>query len=437
MTRVFSVISALLALGFMAAPDVAKAQSSGAPTGCPAVGCNPYFDTNFPPATWPVMSWLDEYSPSVAPPGNGCIPDSGFTCQRGQGVITSRYSPLIDYRVMSTRVYYAAVNGSGSVMGGVFAGSGIGGAPSPTTAFVGGISSWPGNELFPASDYELDCGQDPAFLMATWGFAGSTARAYSCKMTKAPVMDMSEIQTKLEAQGYVWYLSYPFKDTGTGHAVVTFAKYGASCPAPSIAPPVWWTMPQNVPSRTYRNLSTGQAGAWPCKQGYARVTNAGWVNQFQPSPPICYTYGYTNGVYGCIYKNYQNGDYLGQYFATLPEDSKANALRLVLPKGAAVAANVGAAAGVYLVPIIDLWVSTPGPAAELPPIPEYVPPANPTPVNVGDTSTGAGAGSGTGGSTTDRNDVPFDYNSFCNAPGPDGQPRSPLWIESCLGGTVH
>ncbi|KAJ8134097.1 hypothetical protein OY671_012689, partial [Metschnikowia pulcherrima] len=31
-----------------------------------------------------------------------------------------------------------------------------------------------------------------------------------------------------------------------------------------------------------------------------------------------------------------------------------------------------------------------------------------------------------------RSDVPFDFNSFCNAPGADGKPRSPMWVKSCM-----
>jgi hypothetical protein len=432
MIRLLSVLSVLLALGFVAAPE-AKAQSSGAPTGCPNVGCNPYFNAYFPPASWPVMSWLDNYSPNLSPPGGGCVPGTAVGCARGQGVATSRFNPAYDVQQYVGTVggwqtiHFAGVNGSQPFMSGAFVdGQAMRGAP--------------GNQIFPASDYALDCNPDPAFLMATWG----NAAAYACKMTKAPIMDMSEIQTKLENQGYVWYLSYPYKDTGTGHAVVTYAKYGASCPSVSIPPPIWWTIPQQIATRTYTNLVTGQGGAWPCMQGYARVTNAGWVDQFQTSPPICTRYDWSNGVYGCIYSSFPHGDYLGQYFSTLPVNSQANALRLVAsfgtstdPTYATLGSPAGTpAAGAFLVPIIDPWVSTPSapPVANAPP---PAPPAPPVavPVNVGDVTIGAGGGTLTPGGIDTSGGVPFDWIAYCNmATSSDGTPRSQLWIQTCLSG---
>lgn len=437
MIRSLTVFSALMALGCFAAPDAAKAQSSPAPTNCTNVGCNPYFDAYFPPSARPAMSWNDHYAPNKAPPGNGCVPEAPnstyytFSCLRGQGVVTSRFSPAgSEQRFMGVGVGFVtvsipAVNGSGAFMTGTMTAGGQhwpGAVNSP---------SIPGNQLFPASAYSMDCSQGSGYHMASWG----NAKAYACKMVSAPVMDFTELQAKLESAGYVWYVSYPFRDTGTGHAVVTWAKYGSSCPAGQVQPAVG-TWPSGIAARTYQNLSTGQAGAWPCMQGYARVTNAGWVNQFGPSPPICVSYGWTNGVYGCIYDSFPNGDYLGEYFATLDPASQGNALRLIASSGAAISGsgNPPAPAGAFLVPMIDQWMSVPDPEpVALNPPPDPPPPVIAVPVNVGEVSIGAGGGSlKPGGMPTDGG-LPFDWVGYCNSQtNSDGKPRSQAWIQGCL-----
>ncbi len=434
MKRLLGAMSVAFAIGCLAAPSGALAQSSGAPPGCAGTSCNPYFFTYFPSTSWPQMSWLDRYNPGAAPPGNGCMPylpgqplgtTATYYCQRGQGVTTSRYSPAVHQQVLSFVYDIPAASGAGYFMTAALV---TGALPPQGTDQAN--SGWPGNQLYGAGSYSLDCSQGTGYHIANWG---SGFDAYSCVMNAAPVMDFSEIKTKLENAGYVWYVSYPFHDAGNGRAVVTYARYGAYCPGVSISPPPWWTIPQSYPTRAYYNMATGNGGNYACEQGYARVTNAGWVNQFDYSGAVCSGYGWTNGVYGCIYDNFQYGDYLGEYFATLDGGSQQKALRLVVPvSGAGPYFNQTSPAGAFLAPIIDPWVGEPPPPPVVLTPPTAPPPSNPAdPTNVGQPSVPAGSGT-PGSGTTGPDGGAFDWNAYCHMPNPDGTPRTDAWIANCL-----
>jgi hypothetical protein len=258
------------------------------------------------------------------------------------------------------------------------------------------------NGFFDPSQYASDCNtglyidNTPA-TPAMPGPRGTTIPAkpasivHICKATSVPVVDASFVN-RLQAAGLQYHLVYPIKDNGNGRAYV-----------------VW-----NSPLSGYQP----RAGAtWPSTAGYARIEGVGWQNQFQSE--------FT-----------PHGDYAGDFIAAQTSPVRETTLRLEVP---GYLGTVGTGNWMYVATMVtDDWLAStplpPTPTAQLPPIPPYAPPGDPTPINAGGVTSGGGSGSPVNEAVDGRNTVPFDYVAFCNSPGNDGQPRSPGWVSNCMAG---
>lgn len=271
----------------------------------------------------------------------------------------------------------------------------------------------PKQTFFSASQYSADCTNAAYPASSQWvgaegPGAGHVELIPACRITNAPIVNMQWIQDNLVAGGYTYSIAYPLKNWGTGHALVFYMK------------PCWPGVPNEI-------------GNLNCYQGLARVSDAGWQNQFAPvtvrvpsgeGPGAMMSMTYTYGS--------PNGDRIGAWPSPGREIGVIGTLY-----GANVELPVYSPNSVML-PMLDDWLSgqppAPPPTASLPSTPPYVPAGDPSAINVGGVSSGGGAGAAGVTDIDGRNTLKFDFAAFCSAPGKDGQPRSPAWIESCMGG---
>lgn len=274
----------------------------------------------------------------------------------------------------------------------------------------------PKQTFFSPSQYSADCTNAAYPADYKWvGFegpgSGHSEAVPACRITNAPIVDMQWIQDNLVAGGYTYSIAYPFKDWGNGHALVFFMK---RC---------WSAMQTPGPQFTQSN----------CYQGLARVSDAGWQNQFA-AKTVQVPSGEGPGAMKWVTYTYGSvpGDRIGAWPSAGRDVGVIGSLW-----GARVEGPVWSP-DLLLTPMWDDWLSgeppVPPPAAELPSIPPYVPTGDPSAINVGDVSSGGGSGAPGAGDLGERNTLQFDFRAFCTAPGKDGQPRSPSWVQNCLAG---
>jgi hypothetical protein len=275
----------------------------------------------------------------------------------------------------------------------------------------------PKNEFFSLDKYGVNCDGSlvsvPAHTERTGAGWVDVPAKTACKVTTAPVVDMAWVRANLDAKGYTYAISYPMENHGNSRALITWVK---AC---------WLPIPGTSP--------------WPvyCWHGMARLEGApeGWTDQFTP-----WTGNVSSGPLGSSYnqQTYQHGSPLQDQMATWPEPYRSTSAALFQWSSGFSGtglASMWAPMGPSMTAVSDDWLSgIPTPAAQLPPIPPYVPPGDPSAINVGDVSSGGGAGNGGGAVLDGRNTLKFDYAAFCNSPAKDGRPRSPSWVSKCLAG---
>lgn len=283
--------------------------------------------------------------------------------------------------------------------------------PQPTVGYF--VSTIGGGPSFTPADYAFDCNSvvlQPASTSSYVDYSGGQAHTvttqtpavYACVIQKAPKVDMAFV-SNLQANGFKTSISYPFKDPGTGTAIVSWAKvstgFNVACPSGQTG----YDFDGNpIPNSCAVN-----------NIGVAYVTGAGWQNQFTSSPlsgevanlPAAYRdTAAIVGIWG-PHPSASDGDCPNQFSNAAP-----------------------------IVMIGSYPPGQPDPSVSLPAIPPYVPAGDPSAINVGGVSNGGGSGAGTGVAGLDRNAIQFNYSAYCALPGPNGQPRSPAWVKSCMAG---
>ncbi len=267
-----------------------------------------------------------------------------------------------------------------------------------------------------ASPYELDAG---------WCVGGQPCTVIhekACRVTAMPTVDASFIAT-LQARGYVYFINYPQVDSGNGRALLTWSA------------------------------ADGNSN-W----GSARLTGAGWANQYAPSDGCMTLHDYvppggseSNNRF-CMPYLAAHGDWAGAIIAGLPSADKAGGARVVFyggvpdslladiptgdPNGAAVYER-GQIPDQYkhksITALIDPWLT----GTEPPPVPlqqAATPPASPpaNPTNLPGSSAPAGSGAPGDDTAAAGDGGAFDWNAYCQMPNADGTPKPAAWVQNCL-----
>lgn len=241
---------------------------------------------------------------------------------------------------------------------------------------VPGSHPWFVNDDFPSSSYRIACDSPYVLARATAGQPGTASESRVCVIKEAPVVGADFITT-LGRIGYQYALAYPFRDAGSGRALIFWSDGGA------------------------------ERGMAPAHQGVARITDVGWRDQFAPAVRCD-----DADAGGCVWRYFDHGDAFGAFINRFPSPDQEAAARIFQQIGVDGTGKVVAGASI----VIDTWL-------------------------LGDPSTSDGVQAGTVGPVAATHarggEIPFDSQSLCLQPTKDGAPRSPAWIRNCLVSTVE
>lgn len=173
-----------------------------------------------------------------------------------------------------------------------------------------GSHAWFVNEDFPASAYRIDC--DTPYVIARTG----SVEHRVCRVLEAPVVGPDFIAI-LKRIGYDYSVSYPFRDAGTGRALVFWSDGG------------------------------GERGMAPAHQGFARIAGMGWTDQFAPAARC-----ERSPAADCVWRYFEHGDSFGAFVNRLPSPDRENAARVFQQVGVE-AGSVVAGASV----VVDAWLA--------------------------------------------------------------------------------
>lgn len=262
----------------------------------------------------------------------------------------------------------------------------------------------------------------PYELTAGWCIGGQPCTVIhekACKVTAMPTIDVPFLD-RLRAKGYVYFINYPQDDPGTGKAFLTWSA------------------------------ADGNSG-W----GSARLSGAGWSNQYAPSDGCMTFHDYvgpnateSNNRF-CMPYLAAHGDWAGAVVAALPASERGVAARVVFYGGVPDSLFAGIPTGepngivsydLSQVPsqykhksitvLIDPWLTTTSPPP-LPP-PPTVAKQGPRDINIGQAGAVAGVGKAVSSAALAEGAAAFDPIAYCSAPARDGKPRSHAWIMGCL-----
>ena len=256
-----------------------------------------------------------------------------------------------------------------------------------------------------ASDFAADCG-GPVFGYEYKWIGGTQlvkTGQHVCTITKAPVLDAGTLMRALEAANWSYMVAFPMADHGNGRGLL----FWSSNPGTGVISPIY--------------------------QGFARVYNVKWQNQFAPRDvPVCNeTSNWCVPYAGTT--NFPYSDAIGGYIASLPSPARDSGLRGFQHAGGDWATGASLP---YAVIVADDWVAEPLTPPAPPPVPLQPappPPSSPpsSPTNLPGQSTAGGSGA-PGAATGDVDGGAFDWEAYCRMPNPDGTPKPNAWIENCL-----
>lgn len=264
-----------------------------------------------------------------------------------------------------------------------------------------------------STDYTLNCsGQLDGNVYAS---DGSAAPQYVCTIYNAPSFDAKTLISALANAGWNFSVVFPMSDPGTGKALV-----------------FWSSDPLDAAN-----------GQLPQHQGFARVYNINWQDQFPATDvALCDYQGGACIPNGNTY-TFAHADAIGDYIAGLRSPFRESTFRgyqmfaTETPVSSDPDATPTTTAYPYPVVVTDSWIST-APNPQLPPLaPTVVGGTAPDPLNVAQGGSGAAIGKAGSAIASASAVVPFDRVAFCSAPGKDGKPRSPLWINTCIASAPH
>ncbi|MGY3582025.1 hypothetical protein ACVIGB_001052 [Bradyrhizobium sp. USDA 4341] len=260
-----------------------------------------------------------------------------------------------------------------------------------------------------SSDYSVNCS---GLLAGTVYAGGGGSPQYVCTINNAPAFDARTLMDALASMGWNFTIVFPMTDPGFGKALI-----------------FWSSDPMDA---TYGQL--------PQHQGFARVYNVNWQDQF-PSTDVslCDYQGPTCQPNGKTY-TFAHADAVGDYIASLNSSLRETTFRGYQMIATAIPdpkADIPTTAYPYAVIVTDSWINAPvQPPVE--PAPIVANGAKPEDLNIASTGNGGGVGrAGAGVVSTASGVVPFDTVAFCSAPGKNGQPRSQTWINACIAATPH
>jgi hypothetical protein len=178
-----------------------------------------------------------------------------------------------------------------------------------------GSHAWFVTDEFPAGSYRISCDTPYVLARSTAGQPGAAFEDRVCRILEAPVVGPDFVAT-LRRIGYQYALSYPFRDPGSGRALIFWSDGGAT------------------------------RGMAPAHQGFARIAGMGWHDQFVPAARCDADAG------GCVWRYFDHGDSFGAFINRFPSPDREAAARTFQQIGVDAAGKVVAGASIA----IDSWL---------------------------------------------------------------------------------